>query len=53
MESERKIGKIVSVNTNSATIELDKDTQSFVKNSFEGTHKIGIIEFLCNYSHRC
>lgn len=43
MESGRKIGKIVSVNSYSATIELDKDSQSFVKNSFAGTHKIGII----------
>lgn len=43
MESDRKIGKIVSVNSYSATIELDKDAQSFVKNSYAGTHKIGII----------
>ncbi|MBM4171697.1 MAG: DUF87 domain-containing protein [Ignavibacteria bacterium] len=43
MESDRKIGKIVSVNSYSATIELDKEAQSFVKNSFAGTHKIGII----------
>jgi hypothetical protein len=43
MESDRKIGKIVSVNSYSVTIELDKDAQSFVKNSYAGTHKIGII----------
>lgn len=43
MESDRKIGKVVSVNSYSATVELDKDSQSFVKNSFAGTHKIGII----------
>jgi len=43
MNSDRKIGKIVSINTYSAVVELDKDALSFVKNSFEGTHKIGII----------
>lgn len=43
MQSDRRIGKIVSVNSYAATIELDKDAQSFVKNSFEETHKIGII----------
>lgn len=43
MQSDRRIGKVVSVNSYSATIELDKEAQSFVKNSFEETHKIGII----------
>ena len=43
MDSDRKIGKIVSISTYNATIELDKDAQSFVKNSYSGIHKIGII----------
>ncbi len=43
MESDRKIGKVVSVNTFSAVIELDSDLQSFVKNSYHGTHRIGLI----------
>lgn len=43
MESDRKIGKVVSVNTLSAVIELDSDLQSFVKNSYHGTHRIGLI----------
>ena len=43
MNSDRKIGKIVTVNTYSAIIELDQEALSFVKNSYEGTHKVGII----------
>lgn len=43
MNSDRKIGKIVSVNTYSAIVELGQEALSFVKNSFEGTHKVGII----------
>lgn len=43
MDPDRKIGRIVKVNTNRALVELASDTSSYVKSNIKGLYEIGVV----------